>query len=151
MTETTALEQELIRLETRFWDAMQRRDTETVAELTAVGSVVVGASGAMALGPRSLARMLGSAEWDILGYELDRSTATVQRLSDDTALIAYHVHEDLRVGDEELGLDAFDASVWQRRNGHWTCVLHTESIAGDPFGRDRVAGTAAQHRVGVAA
>ena len=68
MTKTTALEQELIDLETRFWDAMQRRDTKTVAELTAEGSVVVGASGARALSRGSLAQMLESAEWDILGY-----------------------------------------------------------------------------------
>jgi hypothetical protein len=23
------------------------------------------------------------------------------------------------------------------RNGRWLCALHTQSIAGDPFGRDR--------------
>ena len=149
MSKPTALEQELIDLETCFWDAMQRRDTKMVAELTAGGSVVVGASGAMALGPGSLAQMLESAEWDILRYEMDPTTATVQRLSDDTALIAYRVHEDLRVDDEPVALDAFDLSVWQRRNGRWECVLHTESIAGDPFGRDRVSGTAAREQAGV--
>ena len=147
MSKTTALEQELIGLETRFWDAMRHRDTKTVAELTAEGSVVVGASGAMALDPSSLAQMLESAEWDILSYEMDPSTATVQRLSDDTALIAYRVHEDLRVDGEAVGLDAFDSSVWQRQDGHWACVLHTESIAGDPFGRDRTSGTAATNPV----
>ena len=26
-----------------------------------------------------------------------------------------------------------------RRNGKWLCALHTESVAGDPFGRDRMA------------
>jgi hypothetical protein len=56
MTKSTALQQELIQLETRFWDAMQRRDADAVADLTADRSVVVGASGAMALDPRSLAQ-----------------------------------------------------------------------------------------------
>jgi len=26
-----------------------------------------------------------------------------------------------------------------RRDGRWRCVLHTEALAGDPFGRDRAA------------
>jgi hypothetical protein len=30
-----------------------------------------------------------------------------------------------------------DSSTWVRRNGRWLCALHTEAIAGDPFGRDR--------------
>jgi hypothetical protein len=24
-----------------------------------------------------------------------------------------------------------------KRNGDWVCALHTESLAGDPYGRDR--------------
>jgi hypothetical protein len=28
-------------------------------------------------------------------------------------------------------------STWVRRNGGWVCALHTESILGDPFGRDK--------------
>jgi hypothetical protein len=34
-------------------------------------------------------------------------------------------------------LEAYDASMWTRKDGHWLCTLHTESIAGDSFGRDR--------------
>ena len=41
------------------------------------------------------------------------------------------------VDGKDVDLEAFDASVWRREQGQWTCVLHTESIAGDPFGRDR--------------
>ena len=47
------------------------------------------------------------------------------------------VHEDLTVEGEPVSLDAADASVWVRREGHWRCAMHTESITGDPFGRDR--------------
>ena len=44
------------------------------------------------------------------------------------------------VDGKPVKLDAFDASVWKRTDTGWTNVLHTESIAGDGFGRDRVAG-----------
>ena len=36
-----------------------------------------------------------------------------------------------------MALDAADSSTWVRRDGRWLCAMHTEAIAGDPFGRDR--------------
>jgi hypothetical protein len=53
------------------------------------------------------------------------------------AIIAYNVHEEVTVDAQRVSLDAADASTWIRRNGQWRCALHTESIAGDPFGRDK--------------
>ena len=56
-----------------------------------------------------------------------------------TAIIAYRVREQISVDGEQVELDAYDSSAWHRRDGRWMCVLHTESIAGDPYGRDRIA------------
>lgn len=64
----------------------------------------------------------------------------MQQLSEDVAIIGYNVHEVVRYEGEELTLDAADASTWVKKNGNWVCALHTESLHGDPFGRDR------QHR-----
>ena len=58
-------------------------------------------------------------------------------LNDDVAIVPYKVHEELTVDGEPVSIDAADACTWVRRNGRWLCALHTESIAGDPFGRDR--------------
>jgi hypothetical protein len=52
------------------------------------------------------------------------------------AIVAYQVHEELTVDGKPVTLDAADSSTWVRRNGRWLCALHTEAIAGDPFGRD---------------
>jgi len=41
------------------------------------------------------------------------------------------------VDGETLPVVANDSSVWVRRDGQWRCALHTESLAGDPFGRDK--------------
>jgi hypothetical protein len=49
------------------------------------------------------------------------------------------VHEDLTVDGEPVSIDAADTSEWVRRDGSRLCALHTESITGDPFGRDRAA------------
>ena len=44
---------------------------------------------------------------------------------------------ELTVDGKPLQLEAADASVWIKRDGHWRCAVHTESVKGDPFGRDR--------------
>jgi len=41
--------------------------------------------------------------------------------------------------EEPVSIDAADPSAWVRRYGRRLCALHTESITGDPFGRDRAA------------
>jgi len=61
----------------------------------------------------------------------------VHLLRDDVAVLAYAVHEELTVAGEPVAFDAADTSAWVRRDGRWLCALHTESIVGDPFGRDR--------------
>ena len=74
-------------------------------------------------------------------YTLDRFVlkdgAQVRLLRDDVAIVAYQVHEELPVEGKPVTLDAADPSTWVRRDGRWLCALHTEAIAGDPFGRDR--------------
>jgi hypothetical protein len=47
------------------------------------------------------------------------------------------VDERVVVEGETLPVEANDSSVWVRRNGEWRCALHTESLVGDPYGRDR--------------
>jgi hypothetical protein len=58
-------------------------------------------------------------------------------VTDDVAVVAYKVREQMTVDGKPLTLEAADASTWVRRDGRWLCALHTESIAGDAFGRDR--------------
>jgi hypothetical protein len=84
-----------------------------------------------------MAKLTVEGDWSIESYQFDDGSVQVQSLGDDTALIAYKVTERLRVGGEPLTLEASDSSVWRRQDGDWVCVLHTESPAGDPFGRDR--------------
>lgn len=67
----------------------------------------------------------------------DRDTTAAQRATADPCIVAYRVHEDLIVDDEPVSMDAADASVWVRTNGVWKCALHTESLIGDAYGRDR--------------
>jgi hypothetical protein len=99
--------------------------------------IVVGSQGVSAIDPSTMARLMNSGDWELERFTFDESTAQVQFLNDDIALVAYRVKEKLTVDGKPVNLEANDASVWVRKNGEWLCAMHTESLAGDPFGRDR--------------
>lgn len=138
---STPESRELLELERRFWNAMRDKDGRTAAEMTHDNCIVVGAQGVSAINPDTMARLTREGDWELERYIFDESTAEVQFLNDDVALVAYKVKEKLTVEGKPVDLEANDASVWVRRNGGWVCAMHTESVAGDPFGRDRTQGT----------
>jgi uncharacterized protein (TIGR02246 family) len=134
MTATT-VQQELVELEKQYWRAIRDRDTDAAMRLTDDPCVVTGAQGVGSIGRKMFEQMLTSSAWTLHDFEI--RDVQFRQLTDDVAVVAYKVTEHMTVEGKPLTLDAADASTWVRRNGHWVCALHTESIAGDPFGRDR--------------
>jgi uncharacterized protein (TIGR02246 family) len=128
-------ERELIRLERRYWEALKDADAKTAAELSDDPCVIAGAQGAGRLDRASLSKMFATAQWKLESFELTRVEARV--LTKDVGVVAYQVREALTVEGKRVDLDAANTSTWVRRDGRWVCAVHTESIAGDPFGRDR--------------
>ncbi len=128
---------ELLGLERQFWEAFRTNDAAGAAGLTDQECIVVGAQGVGKLSPPQLAGMMEHATYVLERYELDAGTLQMTSLGDNTEIVAYRVKEWLTVDGEPVTLEAFDSSVWVRRDAGWRCVLHTESIAGDPYGRDR--------------
>ena len=131
-----ALEQQFLDLERQYWQALQDRDDETALRLSDDPCIVSGASGVASLDRRALAGMLKSGAWQLRRFEIDPDVK-LRMFGDDVAVLAYKVREELTVAGKPVKLEAADASTWVRRDGKWVCALHTESIAGDPFGRDR--------------
>jgi ketosteroid isomerase-like protein len=133
---TTTIERELLTLERRYWQALKDGDVEAALALTDDPCIVVGAQGVGRVDhPTYRQMMTAEPTWKILDFSID-DDAQVQVIGD-TAVVAYTVHEDLTVDGKPLTLDAADTSTWVRRDGKWVCTLHTESVLGDPFGRDR--------------
>jgi hypothetical protein len=137
---STITDQELLDLERGYWDAWKDRDARAAGRLTAESSTIVGASGVSVVDPQQMRKLLETATYRIKDYRFDPKTTRITRICDDAVAISYGVHEDLVVDGQPVQLDAFDTSVWKMTDTGWTCVLHTESIAGDGFGRDRIAG-----------
>lgn len=130
--ELTAL---LRSLEEQFWQAMATQDVAAATALSDEPTVVTGASGAAVIDRATLGTMLAGGGWTLRSYTI--SDLVAQQVTDDVAVVAYRVHQELDVAGEAVAFDATDASTWVRRDGSWVCALHTESIAGDAFGRDR--------------
>jgi len=127
--------QELIELENRYWQALQDQDGATAARLSDEPSILAGAQGVSSLDRRTIASMFDSWESTLESFEL--KSPQVRFLTPDVAVVAYTVHEELIVEGEPVVIDAADSSTWIRRDGGWLCALHSESLLGDPFGRDR--------------
>jgi uncharacterized protein (TIGR02246 family) len=132
---TNTVEAELLDLEKRFWQAIKDKDGDAAMRLTEEPCLVTGAQGVGLIDRKTLADMLKAAPYTLHRFEL--KGARVRLLTDDVAVVAYQIHEELTVDGKPVTLDAADASTWVRRDGRWLCALHTESIAGDPFGRDQ--------------
>lgn len=128
-------ESEILALEREYWQAMLTKDRDVATRLTADHSIIVGAQGVGMVTKQQIGAMIQSDKWTLKNFEF--SNITFSAIDENTAAIAYCVKEDLEVDGKTLTLDANDSSVWSRRNGTWECVLHTEALKGDPFGRDR--------------
>lgn len=131
----TDMESEILGLEREYWNAMITKDPNVATRLTADRSIVVGAQGVGVVSKKEIGAMVKSDQWNLKNFAF--SDVKFTSTDENTAIVAYSVKEELEVDGKPLTLEANDSSVWSRRSGAWECVLHTESIKGDPFGRDR--------------
>jgi hypothetical protein len=132
---TNAIDKEIIAVEREYWDSMISKDPKVATRLTADESMIVGSQGVSTVTPKTIGPMVQSDGWKLKKYEF--SDIKVSSPSPDLALIGYHVKEELEVEGKPVSFEANDSTAWARQNGKWVSILHTESIAGDPFGRDR--------------
>jgi ketosteroid isomerase-like protein len=133
---TRTAEKEIVELEKQFWQALKDGDVETALALTDDPCIVTGAQGIGSVDHETFRSMMEDAPWTIDQFELG-DDFEVKMVGDDVAIVAYKVKEELTVDGAPISLEAADASTWVRRNNRWVCALHTESITGDPYGRDR--------------
>jgi uncharacterized protein (TIGR02246 family) len=150
---TSTPEQELIGLERQFWQAMKDGDVQAAVDLTEFPCVVSGPQGVRAIDEETFAKMMEQTTYSLDRYAIS-DDATVNLVNDDLAVVGYQIHEECTVDGQPVQLDAAESSTWVRRDGKWRCVQHSESLNGDPFGRDRTGisarGTAEEQQIGAA-
>jgi hypothetical protein len=129
-------DREILDLEHRYWQALKDRDGDAAKALCDESCIIAGPHGFGEVSRDQLGEMVPRANYELLGFDIDED-AKVMRLGNDLAIIAYDVHERVKIDGEEVGLDAAETSTWIRKDGKWLCAAHTESLRGDPFGRDK--------------
>src|SRR5262245_37861084 len=105
-------EKELLALERQYWQAVKDGDVSLAARLSDDPCIVTGAQGVGRIDRTTLEKMFAGASWKLTGFEL--SSPIVELLTDDVAVVAYKVREELLVDGTALTLEASDTSTWVR-------------------------------------
>jgi hypothetical protein len=129
-------EKAIIDLETKFWEAIVANDTEAAIALMPDKSIVTGAQGLGVLAHDDYRRMAKEGEGRYVVKSFSFEDFKVIFPADNVAVSAYKVTAKMVVEDKPLTLTAADTTTWVKTDGHWLAAAHSESILGDPFGRD---------------
>ena len=129
----TGNKQEIIDLENRFWQSMKDKDVETAKSLIAKEGLVTGPMGTMTIDPEKYARMTRDGQWTLEDFQMTK--VEVVQPNEDSAIIAYEVHQTGDMKSRPMDLRCADSSVWVKEGGAWKCALHTETIIEDANAR----------------
>ena len=127
--------QQIVDLETRFWQSMKEKDVDTAKSLIAREGLVTGPMGTMTINPEKYAQMTRDANWTLKDFEM--KNVEVVQPNPDSAIIAYEVHQTGDMKGQPMDLRCADSSVWVKEGSEWKCALHTETILEDATARQR--------------
>ena len=131
----TGNKQQIIDLETRFWQSMKDKDVDTAKSLIAQEGLVTGPMGTMTINPEKYAQMTRDGQWTLENFEMKK--VEVVQPTPDSAIIAYEVHQTGDMKGQPMDLRCADSSVWVKEGSDWKCALHTETILEDANARQR--------------
>lgn len=118
--------QTIVDMETRFWKALVNKDTGAAAEMIAEECLITGPSGAMRIDPGKYTAMMEDGQWTLDTFEF--SDLKVIFPAEDTAVVAYNVHQKGELKGEPMDLQCADSTAWVKDGRKWKCALHTETI-----------------------
>ena len=118
--------QDIIDLETKFWDTMISKDADTASSLLTKKSIVIGPQGVSEIARGDFAKMMDSSKWTLESYRL--SDVQVLFPTDDTAIIGYKVRQKGTMDGKPYDMQCANSSAWTRAGGGWQCALHTETV-----------------------
>ncbi len=129
---TKPTKDEIIALETSYWDAMKAKDGARTAQLSGKTSLVTGAQGVMSITKSKMGKMTEDGKWTLESYAFDDIEVTTP--APDVAIIAYTVTQKVTMDGKSQTLHAADASTWIRGTDGWECHAHSETFLKDVTG-----------------
>ena len=119
----------IVGLEKTFWQSMVDKDADKAMTMIADECLITGPMGTMRSDPEDYKRMTEVGDWELDKFEF--SDVQVIFPADDTAIIAYKVHQTGTMKDQPMDLNCADSTTWVRDGNRWKCALHTEAIIGE--------------------
>jgi ketosteroid isomerase-like protein len=119
--------QEVIDLETKFWQSLVDEDTDTALSMLDEPALMVSPHGAMQFDHEQYRQMAEQGSMVVKSYEL--SDMQVVFPTESTAVLTYRVKQALseRGKSRQIEQEMADSSVWTKKDGQWLCVMHTET------------------------
>ena len=117
------------RLERTFWQSMVEKDADRAMKMIADECLITGPQGTMRSDPADYKRMTEQGDWELDDFEFSDIEVIFPR--DDTAIIAYKVHQTGSMKGREMDLNCADSTTWVKDGDDWKCALHTETILGE--------------------
>jgi hypothetical protein len=137
MATTTTIEDEIVLLESAYWESMKLNDTEGSLMMTHDPCIVTGAQGVMQVDHNGMREMSKQKTWKLKDYTIDNMNVIV--VSDSVVVTGYTIKLSMEVEGKETSMNCSEGSTWVKKDGKWVCPLHCEAPMGDPFGRDKSA------------
>lgn len=125
-THNTPTRDELIALETSYWEAIKAKDGKRTAALSGETSIVTGARGVSAIPQSKMAAMTEDKSWELESYAFE--DVEVSTPAPDVAIVAYTVRQKVRMDGKAQEMRAADSSTWIRGADGWQCHAHSETF-----------------------
>ncbi len=116
----------IVKLEKTFWQSMVDKDAEKAMAMIADECLITGPMETMRSDPEDYKRMTEQGDWELEDFEF--SDVQVIFPAEDTAIIAYTVHQTGRMKGGPMDLNCADSTTWVRDGDEWKCALHTETV-----------------------
>ncbi|NML38178.1 nuclear transport factor 2 family protein [Chitinophaga sp. G-6-1-13] len=115
------MKNEIFDLEKKYWNAMSKKDYETMRSLTKFPCIVAGRRGVASIDESSFKKMFEQGSNKTMKV---KSTSDEQvQTGEDHAMIGYLIELDY---DGQV-MKCACTSTWIKENGGWVCAMHTES------------------------
>lgn len=131
-TKPTITKDDIIALETSYWEAMKAKDGSRTAQLSGKTSLVTGAQGVMSIAKSKMGKMTEDGKWTLKSYAFD--DVEVIMPTPDVAIIAYTVTQKVTMDGKSQDRRAADSSTWIRGADGWECHAHSETFLKDDSG-----------------
>ena len=124
--ETSPARDEMIALETAYWEAMKAKDGRRTAELSGENALVTGARGVGTIPKDKMGQMTEESAWTLNSYTFEK--VEVVAPAPNVAIVAYTVRQNVTMDGQTKDLHAADSSTWVKGPSGWECHGHSETF-----------------------